>query len=279
MAIYTLAERQSIIERCEAKLACGESLEDMDYIQLVQCINVSTMQDKLEDFYAVSSSMFDNPRCQARSKCADTICAHCYVKREARKKNMFNALDVNYKIFNTFDIPVKYWAILPIPSINGNVRIESHGDTGSVLHAVNYIRIVKSHKNLHFTPWGKNAIDWAPAFAQEGKPKNLTFVWSSILPNVVDMPKEYVNGYPFAKYVDHVFTVFDKSVAIDKGLFINCGQYTSNYEKISHKCKDCMRCYWVPGRKRKKSKAYLRNLEILGLEDRGADFYIFELRK
>jgi len=279
MAIYSLAERWSIIDRCEAKIACGEALDDMDYIQLVQCVNVSTMGNKLEDFYAISSNMRDNPRCQARQKCADSVCPHCFVRREARKASLFKTLSVNYRIFNTFDIPEKYWALLPIPSINENVRIESHGDTGSVLHAVNYIRIVKSHKNLRFTAWSKNGLDWAPAFGQEGKPRNLTFVWSSIMLNVVDMPKEYVNGYPFAQYVDHVFTVFDKAVAVEKGLFINCGEYTPTYEKVSHKCKNCMRCYWVPGRKRKKTKAYIRNLEILGLEDKGADFYIFELRK
>lgn len=268
-------ERQAKINQLiNKKLTIGEQ------IILVLLLSVSKLTGKLSEFYSISTSMWENHRCKARAKCENSVCYKCYVQKSSYRLNLVLMLKDNFDILNKFDISKKAWKALTIPSINGNARIESHGDTDSIQCAVNYIRIIKSHLSIHFTAWTKNADHWANAIFKEGKPRNMKLVWSSPNFNEVLLPPEEINGIPFAKYVDHVFTVYTKEKAKELGITINCGLYDKDYNKIDHTCKNCMRCY--KGRKRPTKlevSEYKAQIERLGLEYRGHDYYIFELKK
>ena len=165
------------------------------------------------------------------------ICKDCYAAAGcARFSGLCQGLETNFLILNNFLISAKAWAILAIPSLTGCARIEAHGDVATEICAINYNRIVESHKHLTFTVWSKNLNIWKTVFETEGKPDNMIFVASSPIVNeVMDVPED------MKKYVDHVFTVFDKEYAIKHNININCG--TWNADELDHRCKLCMRCY------------------------------------
>ena len=214
-----------------------DKLTFADEIALVMCIVVSCLSGKLEDFWAVSTSVLMNPICQARAKIAGCICKDCYAAAGcARFSGLCQGLETNFLILNNFLISAKAWAILAIPSLTNCARIEAHGDVATEICAINYNRIVESHKHLTFTVWSKNLNIWKTVFETEGKPDNMIFVASSPIVNeAMDVPED------MKKYVDHVFTVFDKEYAIEHNININCG--TWNADELDHRCKLCMRCY------------------------------------
>ena len=277
--VYSMAKREEIINHCKSIIDSGKRLSLAEEVQLVQCFCVSFPKDKLEDITAITSSMYDNKRCEGRCGIDRSVCSVCYVPRILGfKPNVRDSYELNTRILSWFDISEKAWATLAIPTVNGNCRFESHGDTVNQTHAENLIKIAKTHKGIHFSPWSKNFMDWIPAFEKLGKPKNMQFVWSCLMIDHVNLaPKRLM------PYVDHVFTVFNKKTAKELGLTINCGVYDANYNKIDHKCKNCGRCYHgIYKKPRKGSKAWLEYkamIEKLGLPYMGHDFYIFELKK
>lgn len=233
--------RMAVINMMIAKKNAGEKLTLADEIMLVQQIVVSSLSDKMEDFFAISTSVLMNARCQARARVKGSICKSCYA---ASNLNRFSALlqatETNFIILNNFDISLEAWATLSIPTINCRARIESHGDTASATCAANYCKIVNSHAWITFGVWTKNPYDYKPFFVEHGKPGNMIFILSSIYENVVaEIPED------MKKFVDHVFTVYTEEYVLEHGIAINCGKY-HGIEKIDHKCKNCMRCY-TPG--------------------------------
>lgn len=243
--------RMSVISTMLAKKEKGIPLTFADEIMLVQCIVVSALTGKLEDFWSVSSSVLMNPICQKRACVNGCICKDCYAAANvARFSYLCQALETNYLILNNFLISEKAWAILAIPSINGKARIESHGDTGSVTAAINYRRIVASHRYLDFAVFTKNAEHYEPVFVTEGKPDNMVFILSSPIVNVV-----MVVPTNMVKYVDHVFTVCTPEYAKEHGIEINCGTWENGI--LNHRCKTCLRCYTIGN----------------------PEFYIYELKK
>ena len=232
--------KMAIVNYYLAKQERGEKLTFTDYVHLVSCVNISALTGKLEDFYAISTSVLMNKTCQGRARIEGSICKDCYAcKGVCRFSALAQSLEINYIILNRFLIPEEAWATLAIPSVNGKSRIESHGDTDSATCARNYLRIIKSHSFLTFGVWTKNINHYRVAFAKEnGKPVNMIFIISSIYENVVmEVPEDMV------EYVDHVFTVYTLEYAREHGIIINCGLYDENYKPIEHKCRNCMRCY------------------------------------
>ena len=227
-------ERMEVISEMLPK---KDHLSFADEVKLVMCVSVSALTGKLEDFYAVSTSVLMNPICQARAKDCDCICKDCYAAAGAsRFAGLCQGLETNYLILNNFLISEEAWALLPIPTTNGYSRIESHGDVASTVCAINYDRIVASHQHLNFGVWSKNLNIWKTVFDVEGKPNNMKFIASSPIVNVVmEIPED------MKKYVDHVFTVYDPEYAKANNIAINCGTWKGH--DLDHRCKLCMRCY------------------------------------
>lgn len=235
----TLTKKNKVFETKRAlvlemlyKVDRGEQLTNVDMLRLVNAVNVSALTGKLEDFYSVSTSPDLNNVCKCRAADKSSICNKCFSKASMHyKKELALALEINYIIFNCFNIPAACWAALAIPSINGKARIESHGDAGSIQGALNMNRVIESHSWLDFGVWTKNYYFWYRAFESEGKHKNCVFIVSSDKLNVVlDVP-EYIK-----KYVDKVFTVYDFKTVKANDIKINCG--------LNH-CKQCKKCYTV----------------------------------
>ena len=227
-------ERMAVISEMLPK---KDKLTFADEVMLVMCVVVSCLTGKLEDFWAVSTSVLMNKICQARAKIDGCICKDCYAAAGcARFSGLCQGLETNFLILNNFLISAKAWAVLAIPSITGWARIEAHGDVASKICAINYNRIIESHKHLNFTVWSKNLDIWKSVFETEGKPDNMIFIASSPMTNeVMEIPEDMI------QYVDHVFTVFEEDYAKEHGIKINCGTWNAN--ELDHRCKLCMRCY------------------------------------
>ena len=240
--------RMSVISEMLPK---KDSLSFADQVALVMIVLVSALTGKLEDFYAVSTSVLMNKICQARAKIEGCICKDCYAAAGcSRFAGLCQGLETNFLILNNFLISQDAWALLPIPSVNGRARIEAHGDVASVICAINYNRIVASHKHLIFAVWSKNLEFWKQVFETEGKPDNMIFIASSPMVNeVMEIPEG------MEKYIDHIFTVYTEEYAKEHGIIINCGTWDTG--SLDHRCKLCMRCYTMGN----------------------ADFYINELKK
>ena len=238
--------KMAIISECLAKIARHE-LNIFDEYRLVNAIKISGLTGKLEDFWAVSTSVLMNNHCQNRAKCDGSICKDCYACANVQRfKDLAQSLETNYLILNNFLISEEVWRSLAIPSSNGKARIEAHGDVDTVISAINYNRIVASHPHLTFAVFTKNYDIWKEVFEAEGKPDNMILILSSPMVNKVITVTDEMR-----KYVDHVFTVYEKEYARENGIVINCGS-----DETEHKCKSCLRCYIY-----------------------GTEFYINELKK
>lgn len=227
-------ERMAVISEMLAK---KNELTFADQIKLVMCIVVSALTGKLEDFFAVSTSVLMNKICQARAKIEGCICKDCYAAAGcSRFAGLCQGVETNFLILNNFLLSIEAWKLLAIPSINGKARIEAHGDVASVVCAINYNRIVESHKHLIFAVFSKNLDIWKKVFETEGKPDNMIFIASSPMVNeIMEIPDD------MKQYVDHVFTVFDEEYARKHGIKINCGTWEGH--DLDHRCKRCDRCY------------------------------------
>lgn len=227
-------ERMALISELLPK---KDNLTVIDQYRLANAIAVSSLTGKLEEFYSISTSVLMNPICQCRAKIDGCICKDCYAVSGAQRfAGLCQGLETNYLILNNFLLAEEVLATIPIPSTNGASRIESHGDVATEICAINYTRIVDSHKHLDFAVFSKNISLYKEVFQTDGKPDNMIFVASSPMVNdVMEVPVD------MQKYVDHVFTVYDLDYALAHNIHINCGTWKAN--DLDHRCKNCMRCY------------------------------------
>lgn len=211
-----------------------DTLKASDYKKLVSCLWIVVHNaNKLEGICSISSSVHDNCFCKAWRKIKDCICSHCYAHNQQsyqtglKEHNILNGI-----ILRNILIPVKFFKALMI--IYPYLRIESFGDVANVIQARNYIRIIKAFPKKRCAIWTKNYNVWYQAFEIEGKPENTTFVVSSPYMNKPASIPENLK-----KYVDHIFTVYDKKYAKEHNIEINCG---------GRKCLECIRkhtnCYY-----------------------------------
>lgn len=196
-------------------------------------IHVTNHSDgtKMEGIQSISTSCVHNPICQRRQQDPMSVCSHCYAQRLCSfRKNLDTHLVDNYQELTTHLLTPTEAAAVPVTSLIA--RIESFGDVANVVQARNYIRIIRAHKWIRFGIWSKNLGIWAAAFKIEGKPRNCTYVHSSMNVN-------YADGIPYwaAKFVDHVFTVWDKetySKILEKNPKSECAGLS---------CAQCQKCY------------------------------------
>lgn len=190
-----------------------------------------TMHDKkykMEGLQSISTSVLENPICQARRKVPGSVCAKCYAQHlTAYRKGLRDCLVRNYDILNSHLLSPE--EALRTRFDTRYARIESFGDVASVTHARNYIRIIRANEDVNFGIWTKNTHLWKQAFDLEGKPENTTFVISSMNLNQPDeIPEE------LREYVDHIFTVWTPDRYIYKDTPSECAGI---------KCRTCLKCY------------------------------------
>ena len=184
---------------------------------------------KMQGIQSIGTTSLCNPICQRRKEAKDSICSHCYADSLCKMRKSLNVhLENNYAELTTHLLSPAEAAAVPITTLIA--RIESFGDVANVTQARNYLRIIRKHPLTRFGIWSKNDGIWHAAFKAEGKPRNCTYVHSSMRLNEIDpvLP-------PMRRYVDHVFTVWDKRqyVQFEHG----------PTECAGIRCMDCQKCY------------------------------------
>lgn len=229
--------------------AYNEGLTENEYIAIAQTLYVVTHKSrknnasKLDGLKSLSTSCLCNRFCTARMNNPASICRHCYsATQQSRQAGLRDHNILNGVILRNVLIPSNIFRLVFNLYNDKFFRVESFGDVENVTQARNYIHIMQSFPECTFAVWTKNPYVWKKAFDIEGKPTNCVFVLSSNYVNeVAFIPKE------LAPYVDHVFTVYDKTAA--QTVNINCG---------GRRCMDCIRagkgCYY------KGTEFYIREL-------------------
>lgn len=184
---------------------------------------------KMEGIQSISTSVLRNPICQKRRKVCGGICEHCYANALCQYRTSLNKnLSENFDLLTSRLMTKEEAAAVPISTVYS--RVESFGDVSKVVQARNYLRIIDAHDLLRFAIWSKNDGIWHAAFKLDGKPKNCTYVHSSMKVNQIDEIPEWM-----LPYVDHIFTVWDK----DK-----YAQFMGTESECAGiQCLTCLKCY------------------------------------
>lgn len=176
---------------------------------------------KMAGIQSVSSNVLTNKFCQARRLVPGSVCQQCYAETLSKcRTNLSKKLARNTGRLTSHALAD--WEIPHFKTKYG--RIESFGDTQSVLHACNYLRIIKANPNTQFGIWSKNIDHWREAFEILGKPENCTFVYSS---QIIGLRSHVPENC--AWFVDHVFTVWYPE------------SHPTNCAGIQ--CMSCLKCY------------------------------------
>lgn len=191
-------------------------------------------KSKMAGLPSFSTCCLMNPRCVARMLNGEAVCAHCFsCALQKIRPTLKLTTGQNFATLNATEIetaPKVKWTPKAL-RINPDrlTRIESFGDVASVLQAINYIRIMKANPDCRFGAWTKNLDLWVEALKQEGKPENMTLVFSSLRVNMPDAIPHWA-----LPYVDHRFTVYTKEWLLAHGVKSNCAGIS---------CATCKRCY------------------------------------
>lgn len=183
---------------------------------------------KMSGKRSLSTSVLQNPICQARRKNKDSICSKCYANKML--SGIYRTSEPCFaKNFAELQKPLMFFP--KFPDSWKDFRFESFGDVASKTQALNYLKIMYCNPKVTFALWTKNPAIVDSAIAEIGKPKNMIYIQSSICINKVD-PK-------YSDNIDKVFTVFDSWKSAEKaGMKINCEG------KLKHlRCEDCNKCY------------------------------------
>lgn len=185
---------------------------------------------KMQDIQSISTPCSCNGICLFRQHCDGSICKACFAKKLMEYRlNLEEALKPNFDLLTSRLLTRDEAAAVAIYTEIG--RIESFGDVANVTQARNYIRIIRTHKRTQFGIWSKNWGIWYAAFLKEGKPRNCTFVLSSMFLNKrAEVPER------MKPYVDHVFTVWEPKLydAQFPGTATECAGLS---------CMKCRKCY------------------------------------
>jgi len=192
-------------------------------------LHMSELSGKLEGFWSLSTSVWENEFCKLRQLIEGSICSECYAASSRWRNQLKAPLGRNLNILNSKTYKVEEFPYIPLKVM----RLESHGDISNLNHAINYIRLAKRNPHCTFTLWTKNHATLDRAIRMEGKPKNLICGISSLYKN---KPSE-----KYYNWTDFIFTVYTADYVNEKGIEINCPR----------KCANCMKCYKTENFKRK----------------------------
>lgn len=175
---------------------------------------------KMEGMWSLSTSCKQNPYCIERSKIPGSICEKCYAQNMMK---MYKQLDpcmrkngeiLSSRILNEDELPILNVAFF---------RFEAFGDLINDTHVINYFNICKLNPDTHFALWTKNPKLIASAINKgHEKPSNLQVVLSSPFINTKAICR--------LKFVDKIFTVYDRQFIIQNNIETNCHG------------KDCLKC-------------------------------------
>lgn len=183
-----------------------------------------TMTGKMEGVHGISTSNVENKICQWRKSCKDSICQNCFAEGIM---NQYDSAHLN-SVYNLELLSSRLLDDSELPTLVEDIfRIESFGDVSNVIHARNYLRIIRKNSLTMFGWWSKNMHLVSAAIKAEGFiPENVNFIQSSMFVNCKDEAK-----YDF---VVATFTVYDDFMIEVEGIDINCG---------ARSCRGCMKCY------------------------------------
>lgn len=196
-------------------------------------IHVTNHSDntKMAGIQSIGTTSLVNPICQRRKEVCGGICSHCYAANLCKMRKSLNEhLTENFNKLTSRLLTPKEASAVPVTSLIA--RIESFGDVANVIQARNYIRIIRAHKWIRFGIWSKNWGIWLAAFKKEGKPRNCTYVHSSMNVNCPENITKMMEPY-----VDHVFTVWSK----DK--YAEIIKENPQTECAGISCAQCQKCY------------------------------------
>lgn len=181
--------------------------------------------DKMEGMVSLSTSSLMNKLCQAYSKCVDNICHWCYAQKMLKR---FSSLEKCLRK-NSEVLCSRILEDQEIPFLNcAYFRFESFGDLSNDIQFINYIKIAQANPHCNFAIWTKNPFIMASVFHKGyEKPQNMIIILSSLKVNVQADTTLF-------KFVDKVFTVYDKETIANDHVEINCG---------GKKCATCLLCY------------------------------------
>lgn len=227
-------------ERSETKPGLQESYINSKG-ERVQVVHVTIPSDdhKLKGLLGINTSVTNNLFCVARrdhalktgdGKC---VCLGCYADnclnrfKQAEKAALYNQHILAGHILTDEEIS-------HICIYTRFCRFEMFGDISNIIQARNYIRIARANKSVNFGAWSKNWNIWKQAFEFEGKPENMTFVWSSLhLDKVDEIPAT------MEKYVDYIFTVCEDVESYNRLLKV----YSNSCACAGVSCLKCQHCY------------------------------------
>ena len=183
---------------------------------------------KMKGINSIGTSCAENTFCLERRKNGDSVCSHCYAATYMKmRKTLQQHLAENANILTTRLLKTN-----EIPVTNAQVfRFESFGDLYNTTHLANYVLICERNPFTKFALWTKNTWVLDELFNKNGikKPDNLSIVVSSPLLNTeMNLDREKF------KFVDHLFTVYDKKFIADNNVNVNCG---------ANNCLGCQLCY------------------------------------
>ena len=191
-------------------------------------------ESKMGGIPSISTCCLMNPLCVARMQNGEAVCSHCFSNALMKiRAGLKLTTGQNFAILNSQEIaeaPELHWTPKAL-KINPDklMRIESFGDVASTLQAINYIRIAKANADCKSAVWTKNLKFWVEAFEREGKPDNMTLVFSSLNINRADFIPDWARPY-----VDHRFTVYTAEWLEAHGIKSNCAGIS---------CASCQKCY------------------------------------
>lgn len=153
------------------------------------------------------------------------VCGKCYAMSKTQlSRDIVQITHArNAMILSEVDFPEDELALVPIPATvyNPFCRVDEDGDMRNKTHALNILKLAKTHAMINFGFWYKNRHAVYAAIDEYGKPGNVELIFS--VPNVskdIDRIKASAG-----KYDDKVFAVFNTleevNLAIEKG-FVRC---------------------------------------------------------
>lgn len=194
--------------------------------------SIAIHSGKMSGIPSISTSVTLNENCKHHAAVKGSICEKCYARNLVKlRKGLADKLERNYNFYTTVDLTVD-----DVPFINSAIfRFESFGDLVNVQHFRNYCTIAKANPQTRFVLWTKNIwiiSEYRKTVVNE-IPSNLYIIASSVYINKSAMGAVKKTRSAL-RYIDAVFTVYDKETIKAENIDINCG---------GRKCLECRRCY------------------------------------
>ena len=216
----------SIVDITVKKYSSISALEKFGF-----CVN---HRGKMAGNCSYSTSVKLNPRCMARAKDPDSICAICFANQllsdyaPLEAKVARNTAAITNRILELSELPILR------PGLFNAFRLESFGDLNNEIQFVNYAnmaRINPGYKNV--TIWTKNPDLIESAIEKYGItiPDNMNIIYSSPKVNAQVDAAAIKARYPF---ITAIFTVYSLEYAKAHNITINCG---------ARDCTNCNLCY------------------------------------